>query len=132
MKSEERHREATSVVGSVGLSWVLLLKTSPLLFPTVFEALPGHPCQSSSSRHPLALSFGCLMGTVSPAVPGDRQLPPKALEQLVPSGSQLAQGVQSNGSPRVTLSSSLPGSRNHPLSLPQLLIPRPTGIFGVL
>lgn len=36
------------VVGSVGLSWVVLLKTSPLLFPTVFTALPEHPCQGQA------------------------------------------------------------------------------------
>lgn len=37
-----------SVVESAGLSWVLLLKTSPLLFPTAFMTLPGHPCQGQA------------------------------------------------------------------------------------
>lgn len=46
-RAKGRTGKQASVVGSVGLSWALLFKTSPLIFPTVFTALPGH-CQGQA------------------------------------------------------------------------------------
>lgn len=100
------------VVGSAGMSWVLLLKTSPLLFPTVFMALPGHPCQGRALpgipwHRALASSW-----RVSPAVPAWGQA--AASEGSGAAGPvcvPACPGVQSSGSPRVNLPSSLPGSK---------------------
>lgn len=91
-KSKGRSGEAVCVVGSVGLSWALLSKTSPLLFPTVFTALSGNPCQALPDipwHRALAASW--------------RQFPQQSQGQAAaskgsaiasPSVSQLAQGCR--------------------------------------
>lgn len=65
---------------------------SPPLSHCIYGSPRASLSGSSSSRHPLAPSFGCLMETV-PACwqPGDRQLP---LEQPAPSCPCLPRGAE--------------------------------------
>lgn len=122
-----------SVVRAAGLGWALPLKKQPLLFSPCFPLSQGIFVVGQAlpvvSWHRV-LSAGA-----------NRLLLPYNTQAASPGSSQRRQLLRTPEQPRTfaparlggaELRSSVPDSRNHPLSLPRLLIPRPTQMLGDL